>query len=91
MRRIRHWLLLSEVELEEVIGDLGSTLAGEHKHGVSGHGEGKVTAGGRDVAYLAHLQAEKGNTVLYISSLWYGVVTAVGCLLLAYIYIYTYI
>ena len=52
---VNHSLFVVEVELEEVIRDLRPALAREDKHRVTGDGQGKVTAGGRDVTKLAHL------------------------------------
>ena len=50
-----HWLVLLEVELEEVVGDLGAALPWEHVHAVPGHRQGKVAAGRGDVTALVHL------------------------------------
>ncbi len=56
---LQHILFGGEIKLEEVVSDLGSTLAWEHEHGVSGHSQGKVTAGWRYVPSLVHLNEEQ--------------------------------
>jgi len=46
---------LPEVELEQVVGDLCATLAGEDKHGVASDGKSKVAARRWNVTGLIHL------------------------------------
>lgn len=43
-------------KLEEVVGDLGSTLAGEDKHLIPTYGYREVTAGGRNFTTLFNLK-----------------------------------
>ena len=45
-----------ELELEEVVGDLGSALARKHKHLVPAHGHWEVAAGRRDLSTLSDLK-----------------------------------
>lgn len=47
--------LVIEAKLEQVIGDLGATLAREDEHAVPGHSQGKVTAGRGYVPLLVNL------------------------------------
>lgn len=55
-----------ELKLEEVVGDLGSTLAGEHKHLVPAHGYREVAAGGRDLTALFNLRHHKNRNDISI-------------------------
>ena len=59
---------ITEVKLEEVVGDLSATLAGEDKHGVTRDGQRKVAACWRNVTGLVHLHSSHSgiwNLTLY--------------------------
>lgn len=58
-----------KLELEEVVGDLGSALSREDKHLVSAHGHREVTAGRRDLTTLLNLgTAGQHNGIPYYFS-----------------------
>lgn len=58
--------LFLEFELEEIIGNLRSTLARENKHLVSANSHGKITAGRRNFTTLFNL---KDNEVQHQTSI----------------------
>lgn len=51
-----------ELKLEEVVGDLGSTLTGKHKHLVPANGYREVTARWRNLTTLIDLMDTKAET-----------------------------
>lgn len=51
-----------ELKLEEVIGDLGSTLTREHKHLIPAYGYREVAARWRNLTTLVNLMNTKAET-----------------------------
>lgn len=53
----RHTHVAFKFELEEIVGDFGSTLTGEHKHLVPADSYRKVATGWRNLTTLVNLKS----------------------------------
>ena len=69
-----------ELELEEVVGDLGSTLTRKHKHLVPAYGYREVAARWRNLTALIDLMDTKAETEMLLR-------TVFVCVLLSMLYI----